>query len=162
MAGADVIAQQTALYGEPLADRFARMLATYRIPQSRLAQVIGLSAPMLSQLASGQRVKISNPAVYARLLRLEETASSPAVRSGDPMQLNAALDEVAASRPQLTTEHASTTAETALEHLSRIAGPQDLARAAAAVPATALAELLLGAAERAPNAQDSSRPVTAG
>jgi len=145
---ADVIAQQAALYGEPLADRFARVLNAYRIPQSRLAAVIGLSAPMLSQLASGQRVKISNPAVFARLLRLEELAGTPAVRTGDDAQLRAALDDVAASNPQLTTGYASSTRETAIEHLATIAPAGELEHAAAAVPATALADLLRGAAQR--------------
>lgn len=157
MVGTDVLAQQTALYGEPLADRFARVLATYRIPQSRLAQVIGLSAPMLSQLASGQRVKISNPAVYARLLRLEETALSPAVRSGDPAQLRAALDEVAESHPHLTTEHATTSHETVVAHLSALASPSELDSAAAAVPDSRLAELLRAAARRA-GASAGDRP----
>src|SRR4051812_2493522 len=84
MTAEEVRAQQAALYGEPLNVRFGRVLEAFGIPQSRLAAVIGLSAPMLSQLASAQRVKISNPAVYARLLRLEELAGTAAVRTGDP------------------------------------------------------------------------------
>jgi transcriptional regulator with XRE-family HTH domain len=157
----DVIAQQTALYGEPLADKFARLLSAYRISQSRLAAVIGLSAPMLSQVASGQRVKISNPAVYARLLRLEELANSPGVRSGDPTQLNAALEQAAASRPVLTTQQArpspspagdmaSPGAHPVATHLAAIAAAADLrAAAAAATGSPALAALLHEAATQA-------------
>ena len=143
------VAQQVALYGEPLAQRVGRLLADYRIPQARLAQVIGLSAPMLSQLVTAQRVKISNPAVYARLLRMEELAGSPAVRSGDPERIRAALDEVAASRPQLTTEQTTSSGEAAIEQLLAVATSSELAAAAAAVPGCALGALLEAAAKRA-------------
>ncbi|HEU5265260.1 MAG TPA: hypothetical protein VFU35_01120 [Jatrophihabitans sp.] len=145
----DVIGQQIAIYGQPLATRFAQLTAAYRIPQARLAQVIGLSAPMLSQLASGQRVKISNPGVYARLLRLEELAQSPEVRSGDPVQLRAALEQVAASHPQLTTDRVRTGREAALDYLTRIATAEELTNAGTVVLAPALAALLRESAERA-------------
>lgn len=148
MSTEDVVAQQTALYGEPLSLRFARLLQAYRIPQSRLAAVIGLSAPMLSQLASGHRVKISNPAVYGRLLRLEELAGSPAVQSADPAVLRAALDDIAASRPQLTTEHGTTREDTVLDHVAALASADELEAAARAVPSTRLAGLLRSAARR--------------
>ena len=98
-----VNAQQLQMYGENWADRFGRLLRGYRISQSRLAGVIGLSAPMLSQLISGQRVKISNPAVYGRVVRLEEQLADQAVQSGDPRELARVLDDVAASSPSLTT-----------------------------------------------------------
>ncbi|PZS18247.1 MAG: hypothetical protein DLM57_06740 [Pseudonocardiales bacterium] len=150
----DVIARQIALYGEPLAGKFARLLAAYHISQSRLAAVIGLSAPMLSQVASGQRVKISNPAVYARLLRLEELASSPAVRSGDPAGLSAALEQAAASSPVLTTEQASGAPESTrhaavVDHLAGIASVTELRAAASATGSPALAGVLRAAAARA-------------
>jgi transcriptional regulator with XRE-family HTH domain len=98
-----VSAQQLAMYGESWADRFGRLLAAFNISQSRLASVIGLSAPMMSQLITGQRVKISNPAVYGRIVRLEELLATPAVRMGDREQLAQLLAEVAASQPALTT-----------------------------------------------------------
>jgi hypothetical protein len=145
----DVIAQQVAMYGQPLAGRFAHLTATYRIPQARLAQVIGLSAPMLSQLASGQRVKISNPSVYGRLLRLEELAETAAVRSGDPAQLHAALDDVAASHPQLTTGHVTAGRDAAVDHLAQIADAAELLGAARVVRSEALAAVLRDSADRA-------------
>src|SRR4051812_32479899 len=52
--------QQVDIYGETWADRLGRLLRAYNLSQAKLASVIGLSAPMLSQLISGQRVKISN------------------------------------------------------------------------------------------------------
>ena len=98
-----VTAQQLQMYGENWADRFGRLLRGYRISQSRLAAVIGLSAPMISQLMTGARVKISNPAVYGRIVRLEELLASSAVSAQDVQELGRILDEVAASHPSLTT-----------------------------------------------------------
>ncbi|WP_420323160.1 DNA-binding protein [Kribbella catacumbae] len=48
-----------------------RIGGTLGLTQARLAEAIGLSAPMLSQLMSGQRVKIGNPAVVSRLHSLD-------------------------------------------------------------------------------------------
>ena len=86
-----VLAAQTEMYGEPLGQRIGRLLAAYQVSQARLAAVLGLSPPMLSQLMSGQRAKISNPAVLGRLVRpappgTATTAPPPAVpaTAGDP------------------------------------------------------------------------------
>ncbi|TCC03652.1 helix-turn-helix domain-containing protein [Kribbella soli] len=65
------VERQIEWYGEPLGDRFARLLARLGLSQAQLAGVLGLSAPMLSQLMSGHRSKISSPAVLSRLLHLE-------------------------------------------------------------------------------------------
>lgn len=48
-------------YGEPLGALFRRLIDDLGLNQARLAGVLGLSAPMLSQLMSGQRAKIGNP-----------------------------------------------------------------------------------------------------
>lgn len=72
-------AVQTEWYGEPLGDRFRRLLNQLRLSQSGLAQVLGLSPPMLSQLMSGRRARISNPAILNRLLALEALARDPAL-----------------------------------------------------------------------------------
>ena len=98
-----VNAQQLQMYGENWSDRFGRLLRGYGISQSRLAAVIGLSAPMISQLITGARVKISNPAVYGRIVRLEELLASPLANTADEGQRARILDEVAASHPALTT-----------------------------------------------------------
>lgn len=100
MHAQQVVNQQIVLYGEPLADRFRRLLLDLGISQSRSAAIIGLSAPMLSQLINAQRVKISNPSVFARIVRLEEVAQQCA---GDRSGLDAGLAEVAASTPVLST-----------------------------------------------------------
>ncbi len=98
-----VTAQQLQMYGENWADRFGRLLRGYGISQSRLAAVIGLSAPMISQLITGARVKISNPAVYGRIVRLEELLATPGTDLADAAARGRILDEVAASHPALTT-----------------------------------------------------------
>ncbi|PFG20970.1 helix-turn-helix domain-containing protein [Serinibacter salmoneus] len=62
---------QRELYGESLGDIFRRMLVTFQLNQSQLAGLLGLSAPMLSQLMAGHRVKIGNPVVLERIRVLE-------------------------------------------------------------------------------------------
>jgi transcriptional regulator with XRE-family HTH domain len=65
-------ARQQELYGAPLGDRVRGLVGTLGISQARLARTLGMSPPMLSQLASGRRVKIGDPAVLARLLLLDQ------------------------------------------------------------------------------------------
>ena len=69
---------QRGWYGEPLGALFRRLMAELKLNQARLARVLGLSAPMLSQLMSGQRAKIGNPAVVQRLQALQELAGQMA------------------------------------------------------------------------------------
>lgn len=66
---------QTQWYGEPLGTLFRRLIDDLGLNQARLATVLGLSAPMLSQLMSGQRAKIGNPAVVQRVQALQELAA---------------------------------------------------------------------------------------
>jgi hypothetical protein len=165
-----ISAQQVEIYGERWADRFGRLLRAYEIPQAKLAAVIGLSAPMLSQLISGQRVKISNPSVYGRIVELEERLSSPAMQSADPNARARVLADVTASFPSLTTrsverstateafaatkDHLPTPQErrVVLDVLSHLAAPAELrtvALAARDAGAGELANLLASAADHA-------------
>ena len=158
-------AQQRQIYGESWADRFGRLLRGYGVSQARLAGVIGLSAPMISQLMSGQRVKISNPAVYGRIVRLEELLRSPEMSTADPARRAELLNEVAASQPSLTTRNVEITDQTtvlavsadtaggaeriAIEVLARTAGSDQLrstAQLARELGADVLADLLTAAA----------------
>ena len=59
--------KQRELYGAPLADIAARITSGLGLTQGRLAAVMGVSAPMLSQLLSGHRTKLGNPAAVTRL-----------------------------------------------------------------------------------------------
>ena len=72
-------AQQAQWYGEPVGDTVRRVTAALELTQGQLAGLVGLSAPMLSQLASGQRAKIANPSVLARLQALTALADDPAL-----------------------------------------------------------------------------------
>ncbi|WP_148571126.1 DNA-binding protein [Nocardioides caldifontis] len=73
-------AEQLRLYGAPLGDLLRDVAGVLGLSQGRLAGVLGISAPMVSQLASGHRTKIGNPAAVARLQRLVELAAE--VRDG--------------------------------------------------------------------------------
>lgn len=68
------VAQQVELYGEPLGDLVGRIASSLAMSRARIADVIGVSPAMLSQLCSGQRVKIGNPAVVERLGSLDDLA----------------------------------------------------------------------------------------
>ncbi|WP_026928138.1 hypothetical protein [Granulicoccus phenolivorans] len=59
--------RQIELYGEPLQDVLGRCAAILRLTQVRMAEYLGISAPMLSQLINGHRIKIGNPAAAQRL-----------------------------------------------------------------------------------------------
>ena len=96
------VARQREWYGEPLGDRVRRLVVAFNVSQAQLAEVLGLSAPMLSQLMSGRRAKIGNPAVLARMVLLERRVLTPAVASGDPTAIRAALEEVRDSRPTVS------------------------------------------------------------
>jgi hypothetical protein len=70
--------RQRGWYGEPLGELFRGVMGDLGLNQARLAAVLGLSAPMLSQLMSGRRAKIGNPAVVQRLQGLRELAAAVA------------------------------------------------------------------------------------
>ncbi|MEU6341288.1 DNA-binding protein [Streptomyces sp. NPDC046977] len=69
---------QRTWYGEPLGALFRELMADLGLNQARLAGVLGLSAPMLSQLMSGQRARIGNPSVVQRLQALRELGAEAA------------------------------------------------------------------------------------
>lgn len=102
LAVARNVALQREWYGESLGDRVRRLVVAFDCSQAQLAEVLGLSAPMLSQLMSGRRAKIGNPAVLARMVMLERRVLTPEVASGDPMAIRAALEEVRDSRPTVS------------------------------------------------------------
>ncbi|MGH3436339.1 MAG: XRE family transcriptional regulator [Sciscionella sp.] len=96
------IQRQRQWYGEPLGDRVRRLIVAFDVSQANLAEVLRISAPMLSQVMSGRRAKIGNPAVLARLIMLERTVLTPEVASGRPEALQHALKEVQDSSPSVT------------------------------------------------------------
>jgi transcriptional regulator with XRE-family HTH domain len=96
--GTDIVARnrrlQTEWYGEPLGDRMRKLLDALELTQAGLGQALGLSAPMLSQLISGHRAKISNPAVLSRLLAIEELVADPAFASLPARELRERLSRI--------------------------------------------------------------------
>lgn len=96
------LALQREWYGEPLGDRVRRLVVAFDVSQANLAEVLGISAPMLSQVMSGRRAKIGNPAVLARMIMLERKVLTPGVVSGDRQALRQALDDVRQSRPTVS------------------------------------------------------------
>ena len=65
--------KQREYYGELFGERARRLVVGFDISQAQLAEVLGVSAPMLSQVMSGRRQKMANPAAWARLVLLERT-----------------------------------------------------------------------------------------
>ncbi|MDG4857465.1 helix-turn-helix domain-containing protein [Streptomyces sp. T-3] len=70
--------RQREWYGAPLSEIFGALRQELGLNQAQLASVIGVSAPMLSQLISGQRAKIGNPAVVQRTRSLQRLATEVA------------------------------------------------------------------------------------
>lgn len=137
---------QARLYGAPLGEVFTELTSTYAVSRGVLAAVLGLSAPMLSQLASAQRVKIGNPDAVHRLQRL--ILLSAQVRAGQ-LAAEAALESVRAEAPgQVLTRTAQLArrrgAADVQELLRAVASAEELRQAAEVLTEThpAIAEVL--------------------
>jgi transcriptional regulator with XRE-family HTH domain len=105
-------ALQTEWYGEPLGERFRRLLERFAVPQAAMADLLGLSAPMLSQLMSGHRAKISNPAVMNRMLALEELAADPELARMPAQEVRDRLATIRAETAATTSSRLRVTATT--------------------------------------------------
>lgn len=138
--------QQCSIYGAPLADVVRPIVRALDIPQSRLAEILGISAPMLSQLVTGQRVKVGNPAALHRLEQLATIARDVEAGRATPLELPAMLADVTAMTGDLTRDASGDDDVDAA--LRRVASPDELREAAATLAAThpALASMLRRAA----------------
>lgn len=120
---------QRAAYGEPLNETFDRIRGAFGLNQAGLATILGISAPMLSQLNSAQRVKIGNPAVLSRVHQLNELVDQLAAGQVEPDQVPDRLEQIKNSKgsigrtTQLMAEQASDAAI--------VAGMRNLLRAVA-------------------------------
>ncbi len=137
-------AEQVELYGEPLADVFARLTAGLHLSQAGLARAIGMSPPMLSQLGSAHRVKIGNPAVLHRLealqALLEEVEAGRVGEDELPARIEAVRDssrtwstsrlDLAATPAAGTVDRDVVEATTVRQLLRAVASGADLRRAA--------------------------------
>lgn len=128
------LALQREWYGEPLGDRVRRLVRAFNTSQANLADVLGISAPMLSQVMSGRRAKIGNPSVLARLIMLERKVLIPDVAAGRPEAIKQAMLDVRDSRPQVGRDvlrvDGSSDANAAVAALRNILSSDDLQAAA--------------------------------
>lgn len=138
--------QQRSIYGAPLVDVVRPIVRALDIPQSRLADILGISAPMLSQLVTGQRVKVGNPAALHRLERLATIARDVEAGRAAPGELPSMLADVTAMTGDLTRDPSSDGEVDAA--LRRAASPDELRAAAEALAAAhpSLASILRRAA----------------
>lgn len=125
---------QRQWYGEPLGDRLRRLVVAFDVSQAFLADVLGISAPMLSQVMSGRRAKIGNPAVLARLIMLERKILTPGVAAGDQDAIDEAMRDVRESNPTVGRDnvpiHPGVDEATLLGALRDIAEDENLLEAA--------------------------------
>lgn len=141
----DAWEQQRRLYGAPVREVVGRITSRLQLSQAAVARVLGLSPAMLSQLVTGQRIKIGNPLVLSRLQALHELASREPAPAGP--ELEALLRGVAESQTTITAPAAPGAtgpargavagpdpgAETVRRLLRAVASGRDLDRAAAAL-----------------------------
>lgn len=146
---------QRQWYGEPLGDRVRRLVVAFDVSQAYLADVLGISAPMLSQVMSGRRAKIGNPAVLARLIMLERTILTPGVAAGDAEAIKAAMETVRVSNPTVGRDnlpvHAGIAEQALLAAVRDVAEDEDLVEAASRLDEDfpAIADLLRRAGKSA-------------
>jgi transcriptional regulator with XRE-family HTH domain len=128
------LALQREWYGEPLGDRVRRLVRAFNISQATLADTLGISAPMLSQVMSGRRAKIGNPSVLARMIMLERKVLIPDVAAGKPEAMQQALTDIRDSRPSVGRDvlpvDGSPVANAAVAALRDILSSDDLSSAA--------------------------------
>lgn len=126
------IALQREWYGEPLGDRVRRLVVAFDVSQAFLAEVLGISAPMLSQVMSGRRAKIGNPVVLARMIMLERKILVPEVAAGNRDAMLAAMEDVRDSRPTVGRDNIPVVNEDqkVLAYLRDLAEDEDLGEAA--------------------------------
>ncbi|AJC57269.1 MULTISPECIES: DNA-binding protein [Streptomyces] len=114
---------QRSWYGEPLGALFRRLIDDLGLNQARLAAVLGLSAPMLSQLMSGQRAKIGNPAVVQRVQALQELAGQVADGRVSAAEATDRMEEIkktaGGSVLNNTTQNTSSTGATTVRRVVR-------------------------------------------
>ncbi|MGQ7787122.1 hypothetical protein [Nesterenkonia sp. PF2B19] len=123
------IEAQRAAYGEPLSGIFGRVKQAFGMNQSELAGVLGMSAPMLSQLNSAQRVKIGNPAVLQRLQALDELAEQLDQGAVEPAEIPGRLEGIRSSTGRFTRTTSMVSAEGG--DAAVVAGVRHLLRAVA-------------------------------
>lgn len=142
-AQSESLQRQHELYGAAIGDVLARVTRTLGLSQAAVARTIGVSAPMLSQLASGRRTTIGNPLAVQRLGALVDLADDVAGGLAHS-QVAVRIEEIRQQDSTTLTGSADRAAPTTAELLRAVASGQDLLRAADLLAADhpALAELI--------------------
>ena len=154
VAPSESLLRQQELYGAAIGDVLDRITGALGLSQAAVARTIGVSAPMLSQLASGRRTTIGNPLAVQRLRALVELAEEVGTGLAHS-EVARRLDEIRQQDSTTLTGAGPRPAgePTTAELLRTVASGQDLVRAAELLAADhpALAELIrvhgLGTAE---------------
>lgn len=113
--------RQRELYGATLAERVHRLTGALGVTQARLAATLGLSPAMLSQLVSGRRVKIGDPAVLSRLIALDERCARGPV---DPDDVPALLEQVHAAKLRWSSAEVTGTVRTVVPAIAGVPAPR--------------------------------------
>ena len=120
-AVADRRRQQVELYGESVDTLARRCEGMLGLGPTQLADVIGLSLPMLRQLVTGERVRIGNPVAIARLSRLRELTdqlqSGEASRDDIPLTVAQIRASTTPARPSGSTAVAHAAAPAVTRHV---------------------------------------------
>lgn len=124
-------AAQVALYGAPLGDLCRHLMTALGLTQAQLATTIGLSAPMLSQLMSAQRVKIGNPAAVQRMQAMSALVDDVEAGRVSTDDVGAHLDEIRTVSGILTTTSSRITGTGSTSDADLVATVRGLLRAVA-------------------------------
>ncbi len=89
--------QQQALYGESVDVLARKAQAVMGLAVHDLADIIGLSVPMLTTLLTGERVRIGNPVAIARITRLREFTDQLIAGQASPDDIPLTLAQIRAS-----------------------------------------------------------------
>ncbi|MGI8524269.1 MAG: hypothetical protein ACR2K3_13325 [Nocardioides sp.] len=141
-------AQQAELYGATIGGSVRRISATLGLSQAAVARVLGISAPMLSQLVHAQRIKVGNPLALQRLqslLALADEVDSGLAHDAVAPRLEAIAAEESTTLTRRRDPSAPAEASAAISGVLRaVAGGREIAEAAALLAAThpEVAELL--------------------
>lgn len=141
--------KQREYYGELFGERARRVVVGYNISQAQLADALGVSAPMLSQVMSGRRQKMGNPAAWARLLLLERTL----LTAPGPAQLQEGLAQIRETSASAAVLSAAASTRTTIALGLREFYPPEVLNECAYLVADAspdLAQLLVHAARPSP------------
>lgn len=121
---------QAEMYGEPLGDLIGGCASTLGLTQGRVAELLGISAPMLSQLINAHRIKIGNPAAVHRLQAMYVVAQRVAAGEQSTADAVRELEATRQAEGVVTNSTTSTRPATVQEIFGAVASADEYAAAA--------------------------------